>query len=257
MGVYKMDLSELFWNAGLEELKQGWVLSADKYVCLVCGEAFEEGAVYPHGQTLYEARKAVRLHLAGQHGSMLGYLLGLDKKATGLTELQRELLRSFAAGESDAEIVRRAGSGSASTIRNHRFALKEKAKQAKLFLAIMELLDAGAEAGPRFVPVHRTATQVDERYAITEDEYASLIAKYLPNGPGGPLTGFPRKEKRKVALLRHISGFFKKGRTYTEQEVNEVLKPFLKDDYVTLRRYLIEYGYLDRKDDGSAYWVKQ
>ncbi|AJY74013.1 DUF2087 domain-containing protein [Paenibacillus beijingensis] len=251
-----MDLSELFWNAHLDTLKQGWELSGGQYVCLVCGEAFEDGAVYPHGERLYEARKAVQLHQADRHGSMLHYLLGLDKKATGLTDLQRDLLRSFAAGETDAEIVRRAGSGSASTIRNHRFALKEKAKQAKLFLAIMELMDEGASAGPKFVPVHRTATQVDERYAITEDEYAALLAKYMPDGPEGPLTGFPRKEKRKVALLRHISTFFEQGRTYKEKEVNEVLKRFLADDYVTLRRYLIEYGYLDRKDDGSAYWVK-
>jgi hypothetical protein len=28
------------------------------------------------------------------------------------------------------------------------------------------------------------------------------------------------------------------------------------DDYVTVRRYLIEYGFLDRKDDGSQYWLK-
>ncbi|MBJ6950597.1 DUF2087 domain-containing protein, partial [Vibrio cholerae] len=27
-------------------------------------------------------------------------------------------------------------------------------------------------------------------------------------------------------------------------------------DFVTLRRYLIEYGFLDRTDDGSQYWVK-
>ncbi|HDR8220879.1 TPA: DUF2087 domain-containing protein, partial [Bacillus cereus] len=26
--------------------------------------------------------------------------------------------------------------------------------------------------------------------------------------------------------------------------------------FVTLRRYLIEYGFLDRTDDGSQYWVK-
>ena len=29
------------------------------------------------------------------------------------------------------------------------------------------------------------------------------------------------------------------------------------EDYVHIRRYLIEYGFLDRKADGSAYWVKK
>ncbi len=34
---------------------------------------------------------------------------------------------------SDAEVIERLGGGSASTIRNHRFTLREKEKQAKLF----------------------------------------------------------------------------------------------------------------------------
>ncbi|WP_259392169.1 DUF2087 domain-containing protein [Paenibacillus thiaminolyticus] len=31
----------------------------------------------------------------------------------------------------------------------------------------------------------------------------------------------------------------------------------LHADYATLRRYLIEYGSLDRQPDGSANWVKK
>ncbi len=34
-----------------------------------------------------------------------------------------------------------------------------------------------------------------------------------------------------------------------------ILKP-IYHDYVMIRRYLIEYGFLDRHRDGSAYWVK-
>lgn len=71
-----------------------------------------------------------------KHGSMLDYLLGLDKKLTGLTDLQKELIRGFADDLSDSEMMSRTGVGSASTIRNHRFVLKEKAKQAKLFLPL-------------------------------------------------------------------------------------------------------------------------
>ena len=91
---------------------------------------------------------------------MFVYLLGLHNKATGLTDIQKDMIRDFAAGLSDNEIVKRTG-GSASTVRNHRFVLKEKAKQAKLLLAIMELMDEGAKDASRFVPIHRTATVID------------------------------------------------------------------------------------------------
>jgi hypothetical protein len=186
---------------------------------------------------------------------MLEYLLQLDKKATGLTDLQKQLISAFASGMSDTDIVKLTGAGSASTIRNHRFALKEKAKQAKLFLAIMEMMDGALPSGARFVPIHRTAPQVDERYALTQDEYNALLTKYMPQGPGGPLTGFPRKEKRKLALLRHIAKSFKKGRKYKEREVNEILQRFMAEEYVTLRRYLIDYSFLNRESDGSVYWL--
>jgi len=252
------ELTERFWSADLADLKRGYTHDEEtqSYICLRCGESFEDGAVYPIGGRLYEARKAAQVHGAEAHESMLAYLLTLDKKQTGLTDLQKELIGLFAEGLQDADIVKRTGGGSTSTIRNHRFALKEKAKQAKLFLAIMELLDEQGMGGPRFVPIHRTATQIDERYVLTQEEYDGLLARYLPNGPEGPLESFPVKQKRKLALVRHIAGFFERNRHYSETEVNDVLKPFSEDNYVTLRRYLIDYGFLSRKDDGSEYWVQ-
>ncbi|WP_063845930.1 DUF2087 domain-containing protein [Paenibacillus sp. FJAT-27812] len=255
-----MDQEERFWSSSVEELKQGYVYEEAEgfYYCLICGERFEDGEIFHEAQAgrWYEARKYAAFHVKQEHGSMLDYLLELDKKQTGLTDLQKELIRGFADHLSDAEMMSRTGAGSASTIRNHRFVLKEKAKQAKLLLAIMEMMDEGAVAAPRFVPIHRTAKQVDERYAITEEEYAELLKQYFPKGPEGPLASFPRKEKRKVAVLRHIASYFENGVRYTEKEVNARLSLFWEEDFVTLRRYLIEYGYLDRKDDGRAYWVK-
>jgi len=255
-----MDKEERFWSSSVEELKQGFVYEEAEgyYYCLICGERFEDGEIFrdEHSGRWYEARKYAAYHVQQEHGSMLDYLLELDKRQTGLTDLQKELIQGFAKQLSDNEMMNRTGIGSASTIRNHRFVLKEKAKQAKLLLAIIEMMEQGSTGAPRFVPVHRTATQIDERYAITEDEYAALLKQYFPDGPEGPLASFPRKEKRKVAVLRHIASYFKSGVRYSEKEVNERLLSFWEEDYVTLRRYLIEYGYLDRKDDGRAYWVK-
>lgn len=253
-----MDLDERFWNASLAEMKRGYVYDgeSESYCCLLCGERFEDGEIFkqPGSDRYFTAAKFAGVHVQSRHGSMLDYLLSLDKKATGLTDIQKQLVSDFAQGMSDNDIVKRTG-GSASTVRNHRFVLKEKAKQAKLLLAIMELMESGVDKVPKFMPIHRTATVIDERFAITEEEYKAIIEQYLPNGPEGPLASIPRKEKRKLAVLRHIASFFKMGERYTEGEVNERLKTFAADHYVTLRRYLIEYGYLDREDDGSSYWM--
>lgn len=40
-----------------------------------------------------------------------------------------------------------------------------------------------------------------------------------------------------------------------EQGLNQALEEFY-EDYVLIRRYLIEYGFIDRKPDGSEYWLK-
>ncbi|MNJ02211.1 hypothetical protein D3C73_1620960 [compost metagenome] len=64
------------------------------------------------------------------------------------------------------------------------------------------------------------------------------------------------QEKSKLIILREIaSSRFDAGQSYKEKEVNEILEK-VYHDYVTLRRYLIEYGFMDREPDGSKYWLK-
>lgn len=72
----------------------------------------------------------------------------------------------------------------------------------------------------------------------------------------GKLKLLPNKEKKKLVILNYLIDRFEKEKEYTEKEVNEILKPFF-DDYVYLRRSLIDYRLLNRKDDGRAYWVEQ
>lgn len=80
--------------------------AAGMYYCFICGESFEEGEVFHLEQAgrWYEARKYAAYHVQQTHGSMLDCLLGLDKKATGLTDLQKELIRGFADNLSDGEM---------------------------------------------------------------------------------------------------------------------------------------------------------
>lgn len=250
-----MVISELFWNASLEELKHGYIQEADYYICLLCGTKLEKGVIYPDKGVFYEAEKYMRLHIKTVHHSVFEYVIQLDKKLTGLTEHQNRLLRLFYQGKSDADIQTEMGIGSASTIRNHRFVLKEKERQAKLFLTMMELLKEKDQHAPAILFPHKTAKMVDARYNVTQKEQEEIVEKYFPEGYDGPLKTFPLKEKQRLAVLREIVKRFTNERTYEEKEINQILQG-VYHDYVMLRRYLIEYGFLDRKSDGSQYWLK-
>lgn len=247
---------DLFWNASLEELKNGYVEDEKDYICLLCGKKIEKGVIYPEGGVLYEARRYIRIHIEQLHGSVFEYLIHLDKKITGLTDHQNSLLRLFYQGKSDTEVQKEMDIGSASTIRNHRFVLKEKERQAKVFLIMMELLKEKDNHAPAFLNFHQTAKMVDDRYNITQDEREDILKKQFPQGVEGPLKNFSLKEKQKLVVLQEIAKRFQRDRTYSEKEVNQVLIP-VYEDYVTVRRYLIEYGFLDRKADGSQYWLKK
>ncbi|MEH7400189.1 DUF2087 domain-containing protein [Gottfriedia acidiceleris] len=250
-----MENLDVFWNADIEELKQGYIEEENHYLCLLCSKKIEKGIIYQDSGILYEAEKYMRVHIEQSHDSVFDYLIQLDKKLTGLTEHQNHLLRLFYQGKSDTDIQKETGIGSASTIRNHRFVLKEKERQAKLFLVMMELLKEKDEHAPSFLPLHKTAKMVDERYNITEDEMEKTLKKYFTEGIEGPLKKFPLKEKQKLVVLREIVKRFSPNKKYTEKEINEVLTA-IYPDYVVLRRYLIEYGFIDRKSDGSSYWLK-
>jgi DNA-binding CsgD family transcriptional regulator len=251
-----MDISDSFWNATLDELKRGYIQESDSYVCLLCGERVEKGIIYPHEDVLYESERYMRIHIEDSHQSVFDYLTKLDKKLTGLTDHQSQLLRLFYQGKSDKEVQKEMEIGSTSTIRHHRFALKEKERQAKTFLAIMELLKEKDKYAPAFISPHKTATMVDDRYDITQNEKADIIKKYFPNGPEGSLDKFPPKEKQRLIILREITKRLESERNYDEKELSQILKT-IYDDYVMIRRYLIDYGFLDRKSDGSQYWLKK
>ncbi|GAA4714407.1 DUF2087 domain-containing protein [Brevibacillus fulvus] len=250
-----MELSEQFWNASLEELKRGFIEDKGRFFCLLCGTETERGIIYPEDGLLFEAERYMRRHIETSHGSVFDYLIRLDKKLTGLTDHQSALLHLFYQGKTDKEVQAELNIGSASTIRNHRFVLKEKERQAKVFLALMELLKEKDQYAPSFINLHQTARMVDDRYNITEDENQRILQKFFPEGTDGPLKSFPPKEKQKLAVLREIVKHFQSGQIYHEKDVNEILQPIYAD-YVTIRRYLIEYGFLDRKPDGSQYWRK-
>lgn len=251
-----MEMSSMFWEATLEELKQGYVENRDSFTCLLCEKRIEKGIIYPYESSLYEAERFMRVHIESSHTSVFDYLIRMDKKLTGLTEHQKRLLQLFYQGKNDKDIQKELEIGSTSTIRQHRFALKEKERQAKTFLAMMELLKEKDEFAPAFLPVHKTATMIDDRYNITQEEQEKIIKKYFPEGTQNPINKFPPKEKQRLIVLREIAGALEAEHIYNEKELNKTLNYFY-EDYALIRRYLIEYGFIDRKSDGSQYWVRK
>ena len=61
----------------------------------------------------------------------------------------------------------------------------------------------------------------------------------------------PRKWVKKLVLLDHVAQRFDIGVYYTEPEVNSILRE-LTDDHVTVRRYLVDAGFLSR--EAGRYW---
>jgi DNA-binding CsgD family transcriptional regulator len=243
----------LFGECSVDEICLGFVRSATGFRCLHCGEEFETGLVYKVGETLMLAERAVGDHVEKAHGGAFAALLALGPEASGLPEIQERVLRLVHEGKSDKEIALALGGKSESTIRNHRFNIRKRAAEARIFLALVGLLEreAPTASGERFIDYPASLPTRDERSMVTETEAAAIEARCLDSR--GAILFWPKKQKEKLVVLKRVAEVFERGRRYTEPETNALLMP-LYDDYVTIRRYLIEYRFLDRMADGSAYW---
>lgn len=250
---------DIFWDSSIEEIKDGFIEEDKKYKCIVCSDEFTKGRIYEIEGGLYESRKAAEIHVDEKHGTMLQYLLNMNTDFTGISEVQRELIILMANGLSDKEISSKLGVAP-STIRNHRYKLREKEKQARLYLSMMELLSQNTNKkitkleGGNLLDSHKTATTIDDRYNISNDERETVIKNYMDETGG--IKTYPAKEKKKIIVLSEVVKNFSKGKKYSEKEINRVLKR-IYEDYVTIRRALVEYGFIERSNDCSAYWVKE
>lgn len=113
-----------------------------------------------------------------------------------------------------------------------------------------EYIDAAS--GDTAVPIHSNAKMCDDRYNITCAERDKILSDVFISQNPLRLKVFSAKEKKKVVILTRIAAEFEVGRVYRECEVDEILGGIF-EDYVTLRRYLIEYGFMVRSRDCSEY----
>jgi DNA-binding CsgD family transcriptional regulator len=199
-------MDELIRSATINDFKRGYIWEAKKarFLCLICGGCITEN------------EENISNHMA-EHGTPMQRLLLLDKKYTGLTEIQKEFLEMVSKQYNDKEIALKLGCAE-STVRNMRFALRERARQARAFLAVIELAE-----------------------------------EKMPKISNSKLRIFPIREAKRKALLPRFADLFEPNRDYTEIEVKKIIKTIYDDD-ATIRRYLVDYKYLSRTADGSRYY---
>jgi hypothetical protein len=78
-----------------------------------------------------------------------------------------------------------------------------------------------------------------------------VLRDYTVNGR---LKQLPTKMKKWLAVLRWLATRFEPDTRYTEPEVNAILTE-VHPDYATLRRYLVEQGFMRRERGGGKYWL--
>lgn len=241
-----------------KELKTGIREEEGNFTCIYCGKVFEAGEVFPLGDRFFTAERAAKEH-AASHTDALEQIVSSGGKALSLTDNQKKLLTFFSEGKSDGEIAELLGV-TPSTVRHQRFVFRERAKGARLFLAAWSIAEKGMQkrkntAEEELLLPHEGAKMVDERYEITEEESRKILENVFSSLEPLKLKVFSKKEKKKIVILRKVAAQFEKDRQYTEPEINAILKD-IWEDFATMRRYLIEYGYLDRTKDGKIYWKR-
>jgi hypothetical protein len=246
-----------------DEIKKGYSFDADTecYVCNICGKSYQTGEIFEAAGRYYDAPRMIQVHMNDTHSDVFGALLSYDKKYTGLTENQKELLELMYSGLADNEIAKKTGVAPA-TVRHQKFVFRERAKQAKLFLSIYELAAEGASKRKKspsgedeILDIHSGATMVDDRYVITKAEEEQILSTVFFSLTPLKLKVFSPKEKKKIVILKKIAAQFELGRRYSEKELNKILQDIF-DDFATIRRYLIEYGFMERTNDCKEYWLK-
>jgi hypothetical protein len=67
----------------------------------------------------------------------------------------------------------------------------------------------------------------------------------------GELVSIPAGRSKRLVVLEWLANRFEPGRTYAEAEANRLLRE-AHPDHAALRRYLVDEGFLERRD--GIYW---
>lgn len=227
----------------VEVMEIGYVENNHDYCCLFCDKRVAKGVIYPVGEMLFEDWRYMEHHIEEVHGSIFEQLLAGGRESTGLSDQQTKLLTLIYAGKSDKEIQQELQIGSLSTIRNHRFALRKKEKQARTLVAVMNLL----KQQPEMVKSEAISNE-----SINKSFEPPAELKRFFSEEDGRLISYQLKEYEREQLVAEVALLFKPGKVYAENEVNAILVDIF-EDYMLLRRELVDRGWLTRNAEGSEY----
>jgi hypothetical protein len=88
-------------------------------------------------------------------------------------------------------------------------------------------------------------------FNLTTKDIQSIWEAYF-NDESKFIFVYPSKRKKQWAILYMIAKDFNMHQTYSEKEVDAILKTY-HEDYVRLRRDLIDFKFFIRTKDGSIY----
>ena len=83
-------------------------------------------------------------------------------------------------------------------------------------------------------------------------ERESILRAFFKEGSDGPLHNYPAQNKKKLVVLANLANMFEFDKSYRELEVNLGLKSRF-EDFATLRRDLVEFGFFERTPDCREY----
>jgi len=111
----------------------------------------------------------------------------------------------------------------------------------RTFRLVPETLRAAAlEVGPPREPGVALGAVFEEEEVVLRNYFR-----------GGRLREIPARQNKKRIVLARLALEFEPGVHYQEGEVNRILTTF-HDDYASLRRHLVDEGFLDR--ESGEYW---
>jgi hypothetical protein len=95
----------------------------------------------------------------------------------------------------------------------------------------------------------RAPAKVDPAELGATPEQADVLRNFLDED--GRLARIPSAHAKRLVVLDFLAQRFEPGRVYPEPDVNFLLGQF-HQDYAALRRYLVDEGFLERRD--NFYW---
>ena len=83
------------------------------------------------------------------------------------------------------------------------------------------------------------------------EDVRKVLKSYL--NADGTIKQIPQEGKKLLIILNYVLDSFAFDTTYTEKEVNTILRRFHVDT-ASLRRAFVDHGFMARESDGTKYW---